>query len=132
MGNSPSDEYGGDDDALDPFDGIDTLGYRVLGVQPNSPASKAGLVSFLDFLVGANEKMLLGSGEELEEGEEYDDVDLPQLLSSNINKPIEFCKYETESRCSARTTVVTDIGSLSNESLISCPVSRSLNSGLEY
>lgn len=51
MGNAASAEEGGEDDPLDPFDGIDTLGYRVLGVQPDSPASEAGLVSFLDFLV---------------------------------------------------------------------------------
>ena len=45
MGNASSaDGSAGDDAMLDPFDGADTLGYRVLGVQPNSPASKAGLV----------------------------------------------------------------------------------------
>jgi len=104
MGNAESTEGGGghhrvgghnEDDEYDPFDGIDTLGYRVLGVQPNSPASKAGLVSFLDFLVGANDRMLLGSGEGLEDGEEYDDVDLPGLLEENKNakKPVEFRKW---------------------------------------
>jgi len=30
------------------------VGYRVLGVQPNSPAASAGLVSFFDFVVAAN------------------------------------------------------------------------------
>eukprot|EP01038_Epipyxis_sp_PR26KG_P005141 gene5141-7160_t len=30
------------------------VGYRVLGVQPNSPASRGGLVSFFDFIVQAN------------------------------------------------------------------------------
>ncbi len=30
-----------------------TLGYRVLGVQPNSPASEANLVSVFDFIVAA-------------------------------------------------------------------------------
>lgn len=89
MGNSSS--AGGEDDPLDPFDGIDTLGYRVLGVQPNSPAAAAGLVSFLDFLVGVNDKMLLGSGEELQPGEEYDDVDLPALLEENKGQEVEFC-----------------------------------------
>lgn len=93
MGNGASQDHHPEDD---PFDGVETLGYRVLGVQPNSPASKAGLVSFLDFLVGANQKMLLGSGEGLDEGEEYDDVDLPALLEGNKNKPIEFCKYEID------------------------------------
>ena len=99
MGNSSSATGGAgeeDDEALlDPFDGADTLGYRVLGVQPDSPASKAGLVSFLDFLVGANGEMLLASGENVEQGEEYPDVDLPKLLEANKGKPIEFCKLVT-------------------------------------
>lgn len=90
MGNSSSVQKGKDD--VDKFDGIETLGYRVLGVQPNSPAAKAGLVSFLDFLVGADRKMLLGSGENLQEGEEYDDVDLPAMLQDHLNKPLELCK----------------------------------------
>lgn len=76
----------------DPFDGIETLGYRVLGVQPNSPASKAGLVSFLDFLIGCNDQMLLGSGEHLQPGMEYDDIDLPTLLNDNKGVELEFCK----------------------------------------
>jgi predicted metalloprotease with PDZ domain len=42
MGNSASQEE------------IESVGYRVLGVQPNSPASVAGLVSFFDFIVAAN------------------------------------------------------------------------------
>ena len=77
----------------DPFDGSETLGYRVLGVQPNSPASAAGLVSFLDFLVGANGMLLLGSGQDLLEGEEYNDVDLPAFLCEHKNERVEFCRY---------------------------------------
>eukprot|EP00615_Pteridomonas_danica_P005190 CAMPEP_0114328528 /NCGR_PEP_ID=MMETSP0101-20121206/464_1 /TAXON_ID=38822 ORGANISM="Pteridomonas danica, Strain PT" /NCGR_SAMPLE_ID=MMETSP0101 /ASSEMBLY_ACC=CAM_ASM_000211 /LENGTH=255 /DNA_ID=CAMNT_0001457875 /DNA_START=40 /DNA_END=804 /DNA_ORIENTATION=- len=42
MGQTPSQEE------------IDSVGYRVLGVQPNSPAASAGLVSFFDFVVAAN------------------------------------------------------------------------------
>jgi hypothetical protein len=98
MGNSASqngdntNEDDDDDDALlDPFDGIDTLGYRVLGVQPNSPAARAGLVSFLDFLVGCNDAMLLGSGADLQPGQEYDDIDLPALLESNKGTELQFC-----------------------------------------
>lgn len=34
---------------------MESVGYRVLGVQPNSPASNCGLVSFFDFIVAANE-----------------------------------------------------------------------------
>lgn len=101
MGNSTSqldptrlenDDDPNEEDYDDPFDGIDTLGYRVLGVQPNSPAATAGLVSFLEFLVGANGKMLLGSGEDLEPGQEYDDVDFPSLLEENKGKDVELCK----------------------------------------
>lgn len=95
MGNTASDETGDHEnnvDNLDPFDGSDTLGYRVLGVQPDSPAAAAGLVSFLDFLIGANGQMLLGSGDDLEEGEEYDDIDLPGLLQEHKGQEMEFCK----------------------------------------
>ena len=35
-------------------DAADCVGYRVLGVQPDSPASKGGLVSFFDFILAAN------------------------------------------------------------------------------
>ena len=92
MGNSSSYRDDGNVDEYDKFDGIETLGYRVLGVQPNSPASVAGLVSFFDFLVGVDGKMLLGSGEHLAEGEEYDDVDLPSLLQEKKGQPIELCE----------------------------------------
>ena len=43
MGNSTSN-----------IDDIEQVGYRVLGVQANSPAAKGGLVSFFDFIVQAN------------------------------------------------------------------------------
>lgn len=91
------------------YSNVPTLGYRVLGVQPNSPASEAGLVSFFDFLVGANGRMLFGGGshkeddlhnpdqdegeEHLEEGEELGDVDFVQLLQDNVAKQIELCKF---------------------------------------
>jgi len=74
------------------FDGVETLGYRVLGVQPNSPASASGLVSFLDFLIGCNGELLLASGECLEEGDEYDDVDFNALLKKNEETEVELCK----------------------------------------
>ena len=85
MGNSESAPPESNED----FDGVETLGYRVLGVQPNSPASAAGLVSFFDFLLGADEQMLLGSGEELEEGEEYDDIDFPAMLEAFKGKKLQ-------------------------------------------
>lgn len=33
---------------------VETVGFRILGVQPNSPAEKVGLVSFFDFIVAVN------------------------------------------------------------------------------
>jgi GRASP55/65 PDZ-like domain len=36
----------------------ESVGYRVLGVQANSPASAAKLVSFFDFIVAANGECL--------------------------------------------------------------------------
>jgi hypothetical protein len=96
MGNEVSSSGDGlevdEEDLLDKFDGIDTLGYRVLGVQPSSPASAAGLVSFFDFLVGANGKMLLGSPEGMAEGDEYDDVDFPLLLRDSLDQELELRK----------------------------------------
>jgi GRASP55/65 PDZ-like domain len=96
MGNTVATSRDGDDFAE--FDGIETLGYRILGVQPTSPASKAGLVSFFDFLLGANQQMLLGSGEGLEEGDEYDDVDFPDLLQANKGKVVELLVWNIKVR----------------------------------
>jgi hypothetical protein len=98
MGNSASSNDHSNHD-WDEFDGIDTLGYRVLGVQPESPASAAGLVSFFDFIVGADEKMLLDAGENLTEGDEYNDVDFPALLQEHLNKPLELCELVLEREC---------------------------------
>lgn len=36
------------------LEGKNNVGYRVLGVQCDSPAEKGGLVSFFDFIVAAN------------------------------------------------------------------------------
>jgi hypothetical protein len=36
--------------------------------------------------------MLLGSGEGLQEGEEYDDIDFPALLRENKGKPVQLCE----------------------------------------
>ena len=37
--------------------------------------------------------MLMGSGEGLEEGDEYDDVDFPQLLRENEGKELELREF---------------------------------------
>lgn len=46
--------------------------------------------------MGANGEILLASGENVEHGEEYPDVDLPALLEENKGKEIEFCEYQSE------------------------------------
>jgi len=103
MGNEASSP--GHDDEFAKFDGIETLGYRVLGVQPNSPASTAGLVSFLDFLVGCNGEMLMGSGEGLEEGDEYADLDFPSLLKDNAGKELELLVHNIKSNSQRLVTI---------------------------
>ena len=65
-----------------------TLGYRVLGVQPNSPASTAGLVSFLDFLVGCEGDLLLSNDDEV------GDVDFVALLKQSVGRQLELCKLK--------------------------------------
>lgn len=72
-----------------------------------SAASEAGLVSFFDFIVGANEQMLLGSGEGLEEGEEYDDVDFPALLKENIGQTVELRESSSNSQQPLNLRVLT-------------------------
>mmetsp|Transcript_28671 Transcript_28671/g.42458 ORF Transcript_28671/g.42458 Transcript_28671/m.42458 type:complete len:451 (-) Transcript_28671:66-1418(-) len=98
MGNAesqspPEDIY--DESLID----CETLGYRVLGVQPNSPASSAGLVSFLDFLVGCEGRLLL-SNEEEDEDENSDggDVDFVQVLKDSVGKELELLVYNIKSQ----------------------------------
>ena len=39
----------------------------------------------------------MGSGEGLEEGDEYNDIDFPSLLKDNVGKELELCKLLTVS-----------------------------------
>ena len=96
MGNSASSNGKSDADDVDKWEGVETLGFRVLGVQPNSPASQAGLVSFLDFIVGAEGKPLFDNGENLQEGEEYNDVDFPAMLEEFKGLELELGMFALE------------------------------------
>jgi len=73
-----------------------TRGYRVLGVQPLSPASSAGLVSFFDFLVGCQGRMLLGGLSE-NPGEE-EDMNFISTLKENLNRPLELLVFNIKSQ----------------------------------
>jgi len=89
MGNKASHE----------FDGCTTLGYRVLGVQPNSPASRAGLVSFFDFLVGVNGQLLFDNGEHSDpSGEYFEDLDFISIVKDNIDKEIELLVWNIKNK----------------------------------
>lgn len=83
------------------YSNVPTLGYRVLGVQPDSPASNAGLVSFFDFLVGSNGRMLFGgSTDEDDEGkvEMVGDVDFISLLQESVGKELELLVFNIKSQ----------------------------------
>jgi predicted metalloprotease with PDZ domain len=83
MGNSASQEE------------IDAVGYRVLGVQPNSPAACAGLVSFFDFVVAANEYPLKA----------LDQV-FVEMIKESENKPLPLTIYNIKSE-TTRDVVIT-------------------------
>ncbi|KAG5175861.1 GRASP55/65 PDZ-like domain-containing protein [Tribonema minus] len=76
MGNTASDE--GDESTC--------VGYRVLGVQPNSPASAVGLVSFFDFIVAANGIPL-----------QQLDSTLMEMIKASENKPLPITVYNYKS-----------------------------------
>lgn len=54
MGNESSVPLPDGDEELEPFMDALYCGFRVLGIQDQSPAAKAGFVSFLDFILEAN------------------------------------------------------------------------------
>uniref|UniRef100_A0A3Q2E9T2 Golgi reassembly stacking protein 1a n=1 Tax=Cyprinodon variegatus TaxID=28743 RepID=A0A3Q2E9T2_CYPVA len=63
-----------------------TYGYHVHGVQPNSPAEKAGLQPFFDFILSLDNKRLSEENEQLKE-----------LLKANVERAVKMEVYSTKS-----------------------------------
>uniref|UniRef100_A0A3B4B6M2 Uncharacterized protein n=1 Tax=Periophthalmus magnuspinnatus TaxID=409849 RepID=A0A3B4B6M2_9GOBI len=62
-----------------------TYGYHVHGVQPNSPAEKAGLLPYFDFILSLDNKRLNEENELLKE-----------VLKANMERPIRMEVYSTK------------------------------------
>ncbi|CAM9742630.1 unnamed protein product [Ectocarpus sp. 12 AP-2014] len=69
-------------------------GYRVLGVQPNSPASKVGLVSFFDFIVAADGVRL-----------EVLDNTFIEMIKASVDKPLPLTVYNYKSMTTRDVTI---------------------------
>lgn len=68
-----------------------------MGVQPNSPASKAGLVSFFDFLVGVNGQLLFDNGTNASGDSDYfEDLDFVAIIKDNVDTELELCKCQRD------------------------------------
>ncbi|XP_044074423.1 Golgi reassembly-stacking protein 1a isoform X2 [Siniperca chuatsi] len=65
-----------------------TYGYHVHGVQPSSPAEKAGLQPFFDFILSLDHKRL----------NEENDL-LKELLKANVERPVQMEVYSTKTTC---------------------------------
>lgn len=65
MGNEASTLSPRNDGEGDEFPEAAYCGFRVLGIQEQSPASRAGFVSFFDFILEANGIRLVRMGEVL-------------------------------------------------------------------
>eukprot|EP01035_Chromulina_nebulosa_P018235 gene18235-23906_t len=65
----------------------DYVGYRVLGIQPDSPAEKGGLVSFFDFIIEANEIALTQR-----------DSTFVELIHAFEDKPLSLKVYNWKSK----------------------------------
>jgi C-terminal processing protease CtpA/Prc len=72
-----------------------TRGYRVLDVQPNSPGLRAGLVSFFDFIMKADDQTFETEGDEL-----------VTVLSRHQGRKLALVVYNTKSRTYREVTIV--------------------------
>lgn len=94
MGNGPSQ------------DEMARVGYRVLGVQPNSPSSRVGLVSYFDFIVEANGVPLRTL-----------DSTFIELIKAFKDKPLPIVVYNTKAGY-AREVIITPSTNWSGEGML--------------
>ncbi|CAN0226581.1 unnamed protein product, partial [Discosporangium mesarthrocarpum] len=73
----------------------EAVGYRVLGVQPNSPASDVGLVSFFDFIVAANAGLPLRAL----------DNSFIETIKGSVDKPLPLTVYNYKSQTERDVTI---------------------------
>jgi S1-C subfamily serine protease len=74
---------------------LDAVGYRVLGVQPNSPASTGGLVSFFDFVVAANGRPL-----------KHLDQTFVEMIKESENKALPLTIYNIKSETTRDVVII--------------------------
>ena len=77
--------------------------WHILNVQPNSPASKGGLISDQDYIIGADSVF----------------SDLAELVGANNMKPLKFHVYNS-AMDSSREAIVTPNGGWGGEGSMGC------------
>jgi hypothetical protein len=75
------------------------VGYHVLQVHPNSPGQRAGLISFFDFIVGADDVFF-----------EREDSRFVEILKAKIGQPVKLIIYNTREEKSRDTILIPNEG----------------------
>ena len=97
----------------------DYSGYRVLSVQPNSPGEEAGLDSYFDFVVAANNVQLLTEDSEfLDIIKDHEGKDLELIVYNSKRDETRACTIKpTSSMCAVSMTRGPLSGSFSLEAM---------------
>ncbi|CAD5123933.1 DgyrCDS12242 [Dimorphilus gyrociliatus] len=90
------------------FEGANENVWHILEVQPNSPASAAGLKSFTDYIIGADTIL-------------HESEDLFTLIENHEGKPLKLYVYNTESDC-CREITITPNGAWGGEGCLGCGI----------
>lgn len=90
------------------FEGANENVWHILEVQPNSPASAAGLKSYTDYIIGADTIL-------------HESEDLFTLIENHEGKPLKLYVYNTESDC-CREVTITPNGTWGGEGCLGCGI----------